>query len=206
MTSSFASNDVEKATLRIGEISAKQTIVVPEEEGVLGDTTKQSSNRAEQPKDLNLVTWKSLNDPLNPKNWSLRRKWSITLTMSAVGFVAIMSASIMAPALSSIAKDLKMNNVELEMALSVYIVAIAFGPLILGPLSEVYGRESLLHACNVWLLVWNIVCGFANSKGLLIAARFLAGFGGSLIYAVGILAWLCACSFFLIFVRSMLES
>ena len=105
--------------------------------------------------------------------------------MSAVGFVSIMSASIVAPALSSMAKDRDMNNVESEMALSVYILAIAFGPLVLGPLSEVHGRLILLHASNVWLLVWTIVCGVVDRKGLLIAARLLAGFGGSLIYAVG---------------------
>lgn len=37
---------------------------------------------------------------------------------------------------------------------------------------------------NVWFLVFNLVCGFANSKGLLIAARLLAGFGASAIYAL----------------------
>jgi MFS family permease len=42
-----------------------------------------------------------------------------------------------------------------------------------------------LHATNVWFLVWNIVCGFSSSKGLLIATRLLAGLGASAIYAFG---------------------
>ncbi len=33
-------------------------------------------------------------------------------------------------------------------------------------------------------MVWNVVCGFAHTKELLIAARFLAGFGASAIYAL----------------------
>lgn len=70
------------------------------------------------------------------------------------------------------------------MALSIYLLATAFGPLVIGPLSEVYGRKPILHAANIWFLVWNIVCGFAKSKKLLIAARFLAGFGASAIYAL----------------------
>ena len=71
------------------------------------------------------------------------------------------------------------------MALSVYLLATAFGPLIIGPLSEVYGRKPIMHFTNIWFLVWNLICGFANSRGLLIAARLLAGFGASAVYTLG---------------------
>ena len=77
-----------------------------------------------------------------------------------------------------------MNSVESVMALSIYLLAAALGPLLIGPLSEVYGRKPILHASNVWFLVWNILCGCTNTKGLLIAARFMAGFGASAIYAL----------------------
>ena len=77
-----------------------------------------------------------------------------------------------------------MNSAESVMALSIYLLATAFGPLLIGPLSEIYGRAPILHFSNVWFLVWNIVCGFAKTKETLIAARFLAGFGASAIYAL----------------------
>jgi len=95
-----------------------------------------------------------------------------------------MVSTIMAPALTTIAIELHMSHIESVMALSIYLLATAFGPLVIGPLSEVYGREKILHASNVWFLVWNIVCGFAKTKEVLIAARFLAGFGASSIYAL----------------------
>jgi MFS family permease len=95
-----------------------------------------------------------------------------------------MVSTIMAPALTTIARELHMSATESVMALSIYLLATAFGPLVIGPLSEVYGREIVLHASNVWFLMWNIVCGFARSKEVLIAARFLAGFGASSIYAL----------------------
>lgn len=91
---------------------------------------------------------------------------------------------MMAPAIDTIARDLDMTTTESTMALSVYLLATAFGPLIIGPLSEVYGRSPIFHITNVWFLVWNLVCGFANSKGLLIAARLLAGFGASVAYSL----------------------
>ena len=71
------------------------------------------------------------------------------------------------------------------MALSVYLLATAFGPLFIGPLSELYGRSPVLHATNLWFLVWNLVCGFADNKATLIASRLLAGLGASAIYSLG---------------------
>lgn len=91
---------------------------------------------------------------------------------------------MMAPAINTIADELNMSTTESTMALSVYLLATAFGPLIIGPLSEVYGRRKIFHLTNIWFLVWNLTCGFANSKGLLIAARLLAGFGASAAYSL----------------------
>jgi MFS family permease len=112
------------------------------------------------------------------------KKWTVTDVLSATGFNRIMVSTIMAPALSTIALELDMNSAESVMALSICLLATAFGPLLIGPLSEIYGRAPILHFSNVWFLVWNIVCGFAKTKETLIAARFLAGFGASAIYAL----------------------
>ena len=123
-------------------------------------------------------------DASNPKDWPTSRKWAVTDVLSATGFNRIMVSTIMAPALTTIAHELHMNSAEAVMALSIYLLATAFGPLVMGPLSEVYGRKRVLHASNVWFLIWNIVCGFARTKEVLIASRFLAGFGASSIYAL----------------------
>jgi MFS family permease len=82
-------------------------------------------------------------------------------------------------------------------------ITIAFGPLLLGPLSELYGRSHVLQISNLWYLgicflnalvstnglslftVWNLACGFARSRNELIAFRFLAGLGGSAPLAIG---------------------
>jgi MFS family permease len=37
---------------------------------------------------------------------------------------------------------------------------------------------------NTFFLAWNLTCGFANSKGFLIADRLLAGFGASAVYSL----------------------
>ena len=131
-----------------------------------------------------LVTFNQPIDHENPQDWARLRKWTVTGVLSATGFNRIMVSTIMAPALMTIGSELHMNSIEQVMSMSVYLLATAFGPLLAGPLSEMYGRAPVLHATNIWFLVWNIVCGFAETKELLIIARFLAGFGASAIYAL----------------------
>lgn len=118
-----------------------------------------------------VVAFAEPHDPQNPRQWPDRRKWAVTNVLSATGFNRIMVSTIMAPALPLIADELNMNPTEAAMSLSIYLLATAFGPLAIGPLSELYGRRVVLHTSNVWFLVWNIVCGFATTKGTLIAAR-----------------------------------
>lgn len=151
----------------------------------LTDQAALPSTQALQPKlsDPFLVTF-TTPDPTNPKDWPNRIKWAVTDVMSATGFNRIMVSTIMAPALNTIAVELHMSHVESVMALTIYLLASAFGPLVIGPLSEVYGREMILHTSNIWFLIWNVMCGFAKTKETLIAARFLAGFGASSIYAL----------------------
>jgi MFS family permease len=140
---------------------------------------------SKKPEDPFLVAFDPHFDADNPKDWPSGRKWAVTDVLSATGFNRIMVSTIMAPALTTIAHELRMSSTEAVMSLSIYLLATAFGPLVMGPLSEVYGRSKVLHVSSVWFLVWNIVCGFANTKETLIAARFLAGFGASSIYALG---------------------
>ncbi|KAM0255499.1 hypothetical protein ACHAQJ_005730 [Trichoderma viride] len=123
-------------------------------------------------------------DPENPLNWSSKLKWGVTAAVSSTGFIRIMVSTMMAPAIDTIAKELHMTTTESTMALSVYVLATALGPMIIGPLSEVYGRKSIFHVTNLWFLAWNLICGFAHSKGLLIASRLLAGFGASAVYSL----------------------
>ena len=92
---------------------------------------------------------------------------------------------MVAPALTSIATELHITSeVELQLTLSIFVLAYAIGPLFLGPLSEIYGRVIVLQLANLMYLVFNIACGVSQTKGQMIAFRFLAGLGGSAPLAV----------------------
>ncbi|KAI1080325.1 caffeine resistance protein [Whalleya microplaca] len=160
------------------------TVVPDTVELELAKIATPAATRATKESDPFLVAFDQPYDAENPLDWSASRKWMVTDVLSATGFNRIMVSTIMAPALSTIASELNMNPTESAMSLSIYLLATAFGPLVMGPLSEIYGRQAILHASSIWFLIWNVVCGFSTTKGTLIAARFLAGFGASAIYAL----------------------
>lgn len=55
----------------------------------------------------------------------------------------------------------------------------AFGPLLLSPLSEIYGRLIIYHIANVGFIVFNVACAEAPNLSSLIVFRFFTGFFGS---------------------------
>ncbi|KAI0050074.1 MFS polyamine transporter [Auriscalpium vulgare] len=133
-----------------------------------------------------IVDWEGPDDPENPRNWSFKKKWGAALIVSSFTFISPVSSSMVAPASQQIADQFGIKStVIIAMTTSIFVLAYAFGPLFLGPLSEIYGRTRVLQISNMWYFAWNLGCGFAQNTGQLIAFRFLAGLGGSAPLAVG---------------------
>ncbi|KAF8800056.1 MFS polyamine transporter [Phlegmacium glaucopus] len=147
--------------------------------------TENASEKTSE-SDILWVDWDGPEDPLNPKNWPYRQKWAATIVVSSFTFISPVSSSMIAPAAAQVATDFGItNNVVIAMTTSVFILGYAIGPLIIGPLSEIYGRSRVLQLSNLFYLVWNLSCGFAKNPAQLIAFRFLSGLGGSAPLSVG---------------------
>ncbi|KAG0652879.1 Efflux pump vrtL [Hyphodiscus hymeniophilus] len=146
----------------------------------------RTTRSARSARDPNLVSWTGPEDPENPKNWTLRRKWAATLVVSSFTFISPVSSSMVAPALTAIDREFGITNEVLSsLVLSIFVLAYAVGPLFLGPLSEMYGRVIVLQTSNLLYLFFNLGCGLAQTKTQLIIFRFLAGLGGSAPLAIG---------------------
>ena len=152
-----------------------------------GTTRQTSPTRSHiNSRSVNIESAPTVDDPLD---WPVAQKWIVTAALSVTGFNRIMVSTIMAPALPTISNELQLGSVQTVMALSIYVLATAFSPLLIGPLSEVYGRAGPMHASNIFFLIFNILCGFVPNGATLITARFFAGLGAGAIYplAAGVL-------------------
>ncbi|KAH7327185.1 major facilitator superfamily transporter [Rhexocercosporidium sp. MPI-PUGE-AT-0058] len=136
-------------------------------------TVVNSSDENEQ------VNWDGDDDPNSPYNWSNSRKYTMTALMSLGGLVSTSSTSMMAPALNQISRDLGIGDSETQLTMSIYLLAFVFGPMIIGPLSELYGRKKLWIFCHCWYIAWNALAPVGKMSGMMVAGRLLSGFGGS---------------------------
>ncbi|KAL9051390.1 MAG: hypothetical protein Q9162_006044 [Coniocarpon cinnabarinum] len=148
--------------------------------------SKKQSSKSSKKKDPNIVTWDGPDDPQNPKNWSIRRRWAATLTMSCFTFISPVSSSMVAPSLPVMGQDFNTSNeVVLQLMLSIFVLAYAIGPLFLAPLSEMYGRVPILQLANAFYFVFNLACGFSQTTAQMLVFRFLSGLGGSAPLGIG---------------------
>ena len=67
----------------------------------------------------------------------------------------------------------------MQMTLKSFLSSLAVGQLIIGPLSDRYGRRNLLLMGTALAIISGFLCAFTTNVGILIALRLLQGFGGA---------------------------
>jgi EmrB/QacA subfamily drug resistance transporter len=120
----------------------------------------------------------------NRRGVSDRRRW-IALYVLCVGMLMIvLDATIVNVALPSIQGDLGFTQSSLAWVVNAYL--IAFGGLLLlsGRLGDLVGRRNIFQLGLVVFTAASLLCGLAQSQGLLIGARFVQGIGGAMTSAV----------------------
>ena len=90
-----------------------------------------------------------------------------------------MTTSVVAPALPQMATDLNLSASKAQLAFSIFVLGQAFGPFVIAPMSEVFGRKPVWIVCVVFFIFWNSICPVGKSQAVLIIGRFLSGAGGS---------------------------
>jgi EmrB/QacA subfamily drug resistance transporter len=113
-----------------------------------------------------------------------RTRW-IALYVLCIGMLMIiLDATIVNVALPSIQDDLGFSQNSLAWVVNAYL--IAFGGLLLlaGRLGDLIGQRRIFLIGLGVFTVASLICGVAQSQGMLIGARFVQGVGGALTSAV----------------------
>jgi DHA1 family bicyclomycin/chloramphenicol resistance-like MFS transporter len=95
--------------------------------------------------------------------------------LTAMGPLAI---DMYLPALPAIARDLNASAASVQGSLAVYFIGIAAGQAFYGPLSDRWGRKSMLYVGLSIFLLSSAGCALSADVRALIAFRFLQALGG----------------------------
>ena len=96
----------------------------------------------------------------------------------------ILDQTIVNVALPSIQSDLHFSQSSLAWVVNAYLIAFGGLLLLVGRLGDLIGRRRIFLAGLALFTAASMLCGLAQSQGLLIGARFVQGIGGAMTSAV----------------------
>jgi DHA1 family bicyclomycin/chloramphenicol resistance-like MFS transporter len=97
--------------------------------------------------------------------------------LAAIACSGTLAMHIFVPVLPAVAHDFAVTPGAAQMTLTVYLIGLAVGQLIYGPLSDRFGRRPVLITALLIFLAATVLAGFAPSLKWLIAARVVQALG-----------------------------
>lgn len=80
-----------------------------------------------------------------------------------------------APGVPQVMAEFKSTSDTLAtFVVSVFVLGFAFGPLVIGPMSEIYGCRPVYNICNVLFVIFTVLSAVASNMGMLTPGFSLA--------------------------------
>jgi DHA1 family bicyclomycin/chloramphenicol resistance-like MFS transporter len=102
----------------------------------------------------------------------------IILILGSLATISPFSIDMYLPGFPAIAIDLHTTIDKVQLSLTAYLIGIALGQLLYGPLLDRFGRKIPLYIGLIIYILASIGCAFTESVNSLIAMRFLQAIGG----------------------------
>ncbi|WP_461139171.1 multidrug effflux MFS transporter [Spirosoma pomorum] len=107
-----------------------------------------------------------------------RQHFTIILILGTLSTISPFSIDMYLPGFPAIASDLHTSISQVQLSLTAYLVGIAVGQLLYGPLLDRFGRKRPLYAGLLVYLLASVGCAFATSIEALILMRLFQALGG----------------------------
>ncbi len=109
----------------------------------------------------------------------------VPLIVACALFMENLDSTIISTALPAIARDFGTSPIDLKLALTSYLLAIAVFLPVSGWLADRLGARAVFRAAIVIFTAGSILCGFSNSIETIVFARIVQGIGGAMMVPVG---------------------
>lgn len=136
--------------------------------------------------DSNIVDWDGPEDLNNPQNWSNAKKWAHIIMVSLFALVTNMAPTMCVPGAPVFLHEFHVTSSTVaQLAITIYVLGLAVGPMILSPLSEAYGRLPIYHVSNLLFLIFLVGCGVSKTVAQFMVFRFISGCMGGVPMPLG---------------------
>lgn len=125
------------------------------------------------------VSYDGPKDPLHPQNWSLRTR---VLQAAVVGLSALsvsLGSAMFSAATTKIVELYGVGTTVATLGTSLFVFGFASGPIIWGPLCELYGRKIIMLCSNLGYICFSFAVATAHDLQTIMICRFFAGFIGA---------------------------
>ena len=116
-------------------------------------------------------------DPENPLDWPARFRWMVVFLLAFMAFTVTFTCISIVPMAREIVFELEGHRDKSASVLFVTIWELgeAAGPLVIAPLSEVFGRYPVYNCCNIMFVVGIVITALSQDVHVLIFSRFFTG-------------------------------
>src|SRR5205085_8164806 len=112
---------------------------------------------------------------------SLRSSNALLLAVCLAQFMVILDVAIVNVALPSMRTGLHFSTTGLQWVVNAYTITFAGFLMLGGRSADLLGRRRIFVAGTALFALSSLICALASSRGLLIGARALQGFGGAVV-------------------------
>src|ERR1700753_4288049 len=109
-----------------------------------------------------------------------RTRWLALIVLCLGDLMSVLDSRIVTVALPSIRADLGFSQASLAWVVNAYLLTFGGFLLLAGRLGDLAGKKRVFLAGLSLFTISSLVCGLANDRATLIAARFAQGLGAAL--------------------------
>lgn len=133
---------------------------------------------------LEALDWDGPDDPENPKNWSLFKRWVITMTAATMCLSVTCGSSLFVSGTFDIMKKFHVSQTLVLSGLTFYLIGLSLGPVLGAPLSEIMGRKIVYLLSMPISMLFVMGVGLSQNIWSILILRFFAGFFASPVMAI----------------------
>ncbi|KAI8953645.1 MFS transporter [Xylaria longipes] len=149
-----------------------------ETQPLLAEVHLVDTERCDEVSHEDIVDFDVDGDAENPMEWPTAYKWSVVFLLSLMAFTVTFTCISVVPIANNIISDLDDGHVSKSssvLLVTIWELGEAAGPLLIAPLSEVFGRYPVMNGATVLFILATALAALSESTALFIFARALTG-------------------------------